>query len=364
MKIGIIMYPYGEKKPGGLPRIIFGWAEALISVDKVSEYLIFFKDQITKPPALPRGNWKTFVLGPGRFWLNRLKKYPEADVYLFNTPVLPFLWKPRRAVVIALDYPYKYLKAESLKQWLFRFFISWYHGYSMRRADHIISVSDSTKNDTIKFFGIPKEKITTVYHGYVHICEYPEKTVDFLPEKYFFFAGTIKERKNVLAIVKGLESLIKKHPEFPHKLAIGGKNEGKYYEMMLRYIKECNLEDRVVFLGHLNENQLSYAYKRAEGLVFPSIVEGTGFPILESMGCGTPVVTSNIFGPAEMGANGGAVLINPYKPEEIGDAMERLITDPEFRANQIKKGLEQAARFSWTNTGKETLAILEKVAWS
>ncbi len=363
MKIGIIMHPYGEKKPGGLPRIIFGWAEALISVDKVNEYLIFFKDQITRPPALPEGNWKTYVLGTGRFWLNRLKKYPEADVYLFNTPVLPFLWKPKKAVIIALDYPYKYLKATSLKQRLFRIFISWYHGYSMRRADHIISVSDATKRDTMKFFNIPEEKITTVYHGYVHICEYPEKQVE-LPEKYFFFAGTIKERKNVLAIVKGLEGLIRKRPEFPHRLVIGGKNEGEYYEMILRYIKENNLEDKVIFLGHLNENQLSYAYKRAEGLVFPSIVEGTGFPILESMGCGTPVITSKIFGPAEMGANGGAILIDPYKPEEIADAMEKLITDPQFRAAQIKRGREQAARFSWENTGRETLTILEKVARS
>src|SRR3989344_713644 len=105
MKIGIILHPYGEKKPGGLPRIIFGWAEALLSVDKNNEYTLFFKDEISKPPALPGSNWTTHILGKGRFWLNRLKKYPQSDVYIFNTPVLPFLWKPKKSVIIVLDYP-------------------------------------------------------------------------------------------------------------------------------------------------------------------------------------------------------------------------------------------------------------------
>lgn len=354
------MHPYGEKKPGGLPRIIFGWASALMSIDKANDYLIFFKDKTTTPPDLPGSRWSTHMLGTGRFWLNRLRRFPEADVYLFNTPVLPLFWKPKKAVIIALDYPYKYLKAESFKQWLFRFFIGWYHGYSLRRADHIISVSDSTKRDTIKFFGVPEEKITTVYHGFTDVCAVVESKVK-LPEKYFFFAGTIKERKNVHRIIEGFRHFLTKYPQAPHMVVIGGINQGRYYERVLALIETLELQDRVLFLGHLNESQMSYVYKRAEALVFPSIVEGTGFPILEAMSCGVPAITSNIFGPAELGSGGAGILINPYNSEEIGEAMGQVAFDAEFRKQHVMRGLEQVHKFNWENTGRETLAILERI---
>ena len=107
------MHPYGEKRPGGLPRIIHGWTEALLSVDRKNEYVIFFKDKPESLPVLPGNNWQTEVLGRGRFWLDRLRHHTICDVYLFNTPVLPFFWKPPKSVVIALDYPYKYLPPRS-----------------------------------------------------------------------------------------------------------------------------------------------------------------------------------------------------------------------------------------------------------
>lgn len=363
MRIGIVMHPYGEKKPGGLPRIIFGWTQGLLSVDRENEYSIFFKEQPLARPLLPGSNWTTYVLGAGRFWLDRLRYAPQADVYLFNTPVLPLFWKPPKSVVIVLDYPYKYLKARNLKERLFRFFISWYHRRSLRRADHIIAVSESTKRDTMRFFDIPADKITVVYHGFTDVCKLPEQSLS-LPEKFFFFAGTIKERKNVLNIVKAFELFQARCPDATHRLVLAGKNEGPYYEAVLSYIREKGIESNVVFMGHLDESQLSYAYKRAEALIFPSIVEGTGFPILEAMSCGLPVITSNIFGPAEMGGNDGAVLIDPYDPLQIALAMERLVSDTAFRQEQVRLGLKQAKRFDWNTTGRETLGVLTRTAHS
>src|SRR3989344_2823050 len=131
MKIGIVLHPYGEKKPGGLPRIIFGWTQALLSVDQENEYLIFLKERPITPPDLPGKNWRLEILGSGHFWLERLRQKTPCDVYLFNTPVLPFLWKSPCSVVIALDYPYKYLETKSIREWLFRKFISSYHGRSL-----------------------------------------------------------------------------------------------------------------------------------------------------------------------------------------------------------------------------------------
>ncbi len=360
MKIGIVLHPYGEKKPGGLPRIIYGWAEALISADSENQYIIYLKE---KPEVMPTfgGRAEVVVLGSGRFWLNRLRRAKRADVYLFNTPVLPLFWKPKRTVLIALDYPYMYLKAESFKEKLFRVFIRAYHRYSLKRVDHIIAVSHSTEKDTMRFFNIPQEKISVIYHGFTNVGALPESPLD-VPEKFFFFAGTMKERKNVLNIIKAFEIFLRRAKGAPHSLVLAGKNEGSYYEQLLSYIKKAGLENGVKFIGHLNENQLSLCYKRAEALVFPSIIEGTGFPILEAMSAHCPVITSNIFGPAELGANGGAVLVNPYKPEEIASAMEKISTDASFRGDQIKRGIEQAGRFSWTNTGKETLELLTRIS--
>lgn len=360
MKIGIVLHPYGEKKPGGLPRIIYGWAEALINIDKENEYVIFVKDIPTVSPDFG-GPAKVVVLGGGRLWLNKLKTSEKCDVYLFNTPVLPLFWKPEHSVLIALDYPYKYLKADSFKQKLFRVFISAYHKYSLRRVDHIVAVSHSTANDTARFFGISKDKITVVYHGFKNMNNVPEKAFT-LPNKFFFFAGTMKERKNVLNIIKAFQIFLKNNPQSGHSLVLAGKNEGKYFEDLKSYIIQNKLQEKVIFSGHLNENEISFGYKRAEALVFPSIVEGTGFPILEAMGVGTPVITSNIFGPAELGANGGAYLVDPYNAKEIADGMTKISTDKEFRNKLITNGLKQCSRFSWTNTGKETLEILEEVS--
>ncbi|HEY4479410.1 MAG TPA: glycosyltransferase, partial [Candidatus Paceibacterota bacterium] len=311
---------------------------------------------------LPGENWKTEALGNGRFWLDRIKKVP-CDVYLFNTPVLPFWFKPKRSIVIALDYPYNYLKATSIKDSLRRILVRWYHHRSLKRAEHIIAVSHSTKNDTMRFYNIPSDKISVVYHGYKDVCKLPEKKV-VTPSRFFFFAGTIKERKNILNIIKAFLIFSDSEAGVGFSLVLGGKKEGAYCEEMQRFVQEHNLNEKVLFLGHLKEDELSYVYKRSEGLVFPSIVEGTGFPILEAMAGGVPVITSNIFGPAELGAHGSAFLVDPYNAAEIAASMTTIVTNPEARARHISAGFEQVKKFNWTNTGKETRELLERTARS
>jgi len=357
MKIGIILHPYGEKQPGGLPRIIFGWASALIKTHPENEYIIYLKDKPVKKPALPPGNWHVEVLGSGKLWMYNLRKATKADVYLFNTPVLPIMFKPGPSVLITLDYPYKYLSAKDWKEKIWRELVGWYHGRSMRFADKIIAVSQSTKNDTMKFFNILEYKISVIYHGFIDFSIITEQKVN-VPDKFFFFAGTIKERKNVLNIIKAFEVFRKKHKGY--KFVIGGKSEGKYYENMLKYIDEHKLKEDVVFLGHLNESMLSYVYKRATALVFPSIVEGTGFPILEAMSCGTPSITSKIFGPAELGGN-AAILIDPHDHIDIAHGMSQVADSPalveKLRANMPA----QMSKFSWDNAGEETFELLTEV---
>ena len=211
MRIGIVLHPYGEKEPGGLPRVIFEWANALLTYDKKDEYVIFVKNEPTILPQFPKGNWKLEVLGGGFDWLKRLKKKTSVDICIFNTPVLPLFYRPKKSIVIAYDFPYKHLPPKNLSDRLLRIVIGAYHKRSLKRADAIVAVSDATKREVVSLFNIPEEKVQTIYHGFKRICAIPEKKVS-TPESYFFFAGTLKERKNVFRIIEGYHLLKQEHP--------------------------------------------------------------------------------------------------------------------------------------------------------
>jgi glycosyltransferase involved in cell wall biosynthesis len=143
---------------------------------------------------------------------------------------------------------------------------------------------------------------------------------------------------------------------------LAGRAGGTYYEDIVRYIQKEGIENRIHFVGHLSDAEQSYAYARATALVFPSVVESFGFPVLEAMECGTPVITSNFGGPSETGMDGAAMLVNPRSPESIAQAMLRVSTDEKSRTELIKRGRARARDFSWEKTARESLAVLKKVA--
>ncbi|MBI4992190.1 MAG: glycosyltransferase family 4 protein [Candidatus Harrisonbacteria bacterium] len=360
MKIGIILHPYGEQMPGGLPRVIFEWTKALLGRDQENEYIIYLKHQPKTMPSLPGKNWRVAVLGSGYLWLNRLRNGPKADAYVFNTPVLPLFFRPAKSVSIVYDFPYKHLPPRDLKDRLRRIVIGWYHGFSLRRAGAIVAISHSTKDEIIKFFNINPGKIKVIYHGFKSICVLPEQKLD-LPDKFFFFAGTLKERKNVLNIVRAYNLFRKARPDIGMKLVLSGKSEGTYYEALKKYVAQEGLAEDVVFSGYLNDGQLSYVYKKASALVFPSIIEGSGNPILEAMDCGLPVITSNIFGPAELGSGGSALLVDPYSVEELASAMQKVAMDKKVREFLIEKGRRQIKKFSWDTAVRELLSVIKSL---
>jgi len=376
MKIGIILHPYGEKQPGGLPRMIYQWTKAMIEVDAKNEYIIFLKEEPSCPPDFPGDNWRYEVLAPleagrkrprlltrlggGRFWLDRLRKKEKADVYIFNTPVLPLFWKPPRSIVIALDFPYKYLKPNSLKERIFNIFLGAYHNRSLRKADLVVAISKAAEEDVIKIFHVPEEKIAYIPQGYINICNVPEINVR-LPNNFFLFIGAVKERKNVLRIVEAFSRFINDHPIEKYSLVLVGRYGGAYYGKIEKYAKDNNLSDRIIFLGHKNDGELSYIYRRAEAVVFPSIGEATGNPMIEGMYCGVPVITSNIFGPAELGSDDSAILVDPYNVEELTKAMETVVFDREKREDLIKKGREQVKKFRWPDAGKKMIEAAERL---
>jgi len=361
MKIGILLHPYDEDKPAGLGRTILGFVTGMLEADSANEYIIFVKNKPRKVPTLPGKNWKLHVLGEGRFWLDRMRHAPKADVYIFHTPVMPFFWRPPKSIVIALDFAYQYLPAENVHTFLKNKLLGWYHGISLKKADHIVSISQTTKDEIVKLYGISGEKISVVYMGFDSICNLPEEKIS-APDKFFLFVGVLKPRKNPFTVIKAFIQFHARHPNYA--LVVAGKGSGSYYEEMQGYVRKHNAENAILFTGFISDNQLSRLYKHAHALVFPSLFEG-GFalPVIEAMDCGLPVITSGQ-GPYESmkeTVEDAGILVNPLNVEELASAMERIVSENGLREKLIQKGFAQAKKFSWNKGGRELLDVVYKI---
>ena len=354
MRIGIVLHPYDEERPAGLGRSILEITRSLLSFDEKNEYIIFLKHAPREKLRFPGNNWRIEILGGGVFWLDALPRAQKADVYIFNTPRTPFLSHQKKSIVIAHDFAYRYLQADTLRQWAINTILSWYQGRSLRRARHIIAVSEATKKDIIAFYGIRSEKISVVYQGFSHICDLSGKPVP-LPEKFFLFVGVLKQRKNVENAIKAFIQFHTQNRDY--HLVIVGSGEGEYARKSKYLAGQSAAAAHIHFLGFLTDNELAYVYKRATVFLFPSLIEGFGFPVLEAMDCGIPVITSKTFSLPEVGGD-AALLINPLDVNEISSAMEKLIHNPGLQKNCILMGKEYVAKFSWEKAARQIHAII------
>jgi glycosyltransferase involved in cell wall biosynthesis len=258
--------------------------------------------------------------------------------------------------VFALDFAYWRMPRSWRNEFSARllFFL---HGRALRKADAVIAISEETKKDVMRFFNISAERITVVQLSYVPLGEKKEELS--VPEKFFLFAGVLKERKNVAGIIKAFALFARSNST--HQLLIAGKQGSEYADYLQQLARELGIEERVRFLGYVTDAQLAYLYSKAESLVFPSFIEGFGMPVLEAMHAGLPVITSNKGALAEV-AGEAALLIDPAHPEDIAGAMMRIATEPSLRQELKEKGLRRAGQFSWEKTAQEVLEILTQVA--
>ena len=217
-------------------------------------------------------------------------------------------------------------------------------------SDAIIVDSHATKKDVSTYFSTPENKINVV-----HLASEMKPVPTRLPSKYgikgdfLLYVGTVEPRKNLLRIIEAFNQL-----DQELKLVIvgvsGWDNKAVYRT------KNPN----IIFTGYVPEEELPIFYCNAKLLLYPSLYEGFGFPILEAMNCGCPVITSNISSMPEVAGN-AALLVDPYSTEEIKRAMQMLLSDAKLRKRLIDSGVRQARRFSWGKTADETMKVYEKV---
>jgi glycosyltransferase involved in cell wall biosynthesis len=240
-----------------------------------------------------------------------------------------------------------------------------YYGHidqAVRWTDHIISVSESTKRDTIQHLGVPEDKITVVYEAANPIFRPIDR--DQAREQvrnrhgvdgpYVLFVSTIEPRKNVPTLIRAVWQLMECYKEDVHLVLAGGK--GWLFEDAFAVVEALKMDSRVHFVGRVSSEDLLYLYNAAELLAHPAFYEGFGLPPLEAMACGLPVVVSNVASLPEVVGDAG-LLIDPQNVDELTVAMWRVLTGDELRQEMREQGLRQAARFSWERAARETLDI-------
>lgn len=284
----------------------------------------------------------------------------DLDLFWGTRHNLPLLLSPKRRTVLTIHDVVHQLNPSSMSLTNFlieRLLSRW----SVLKANHIISVSRSTASGIQKFYRVDSKKITVIYSGAPRLKEvttnYSKDNLS-ISKKYFVFVGTLDPRKNFFRIFKAFEK-IKPRRFDVHLVVIGEK--GWKNKKFLKEVRQHPLNDYIHFLGYVNRDQLASFYSNALCLLFPSLYEGFGLPILEAMSCGTPVITSNRSSLPEV-AGDAAILINPYDIGALAKAMREILTDERLREKLKKKGLNRTRKFSWEQCARQTLHVFNMIA--
>ena len=285
---------------------------------------------------------------------------------VFHAPAMigPF-WQPCPAVFTVLDlaiirYPQAF---DPLWRWYTLVALQ----LALPRAEAVIAISESTRQDVIRYIGLPSDRVRVIYCGYdkgFRPIEDRELLAAVrlkfgLPERFILNVGTLEPRKNVPRLLEAFQRL-KSEYGIPHKLVIVGER-GWRYDDIFRHVQQSRLEQEVIFTGHVDADDLPALYCAAELLAFPSLYEGFGLPLLEAMACGCPIVTSTVSSLPEVVGN-AALCVDPYDARALAEAMAVLLLQPEKRAALVDRGFERAKLFSWEHAAAETVEIYTQIA--
>jgi glycosyltransferase involved in cell wall biosynthesis len=222
----------------------------------------------------------------------------------------------------------------------------------VQHADYVLADSQATKDDLSELYGTPPDKIEVLLSGVdVRFCPVTDAAALLTTRRqynigdrpYLFAVGTVQPRKNYSRLIQALARL--REAGYDLDLVIAG-GKGWLEDPIYATIRETAMQDYVRLIGFADEADLPALYSGAACTAFPSLCEGFGLPVLESMACGTPVVTSKVSSLPEV-AGDAALLIDPYDADAIADALRLLLDDSSLRQDLIQKGMERAKRFTW-----------------
>lgn len=232
-----------------------------------------------------------------------------------------------------------------------------------KMADHIITVSENSKNDLIKFIHVREDKITVIYNGVDQKKFYKmnhNKAIEILEKKrwptdYLLYAGTVDHPgKNVMGVIKAFETL-KKCREYAGSLVIAGM-PGTGYEILKQYVNNSNFKDSIIFTGFVSDEELVALYSECKVFCFLSLYEGFGIPPLEALACGANVIVSNTSSLPEVVGNVG-LTVDPFNQDEIVKLLTVILTNNLYNDQRIEEHLE---RYNWKKLSKRFVQTVTK----
>lgn len=382
LKIGvnINLRFFSEKKRSGVEEYTINLLENLIKIKPQWYFILFFNKWKKKLPSFKWLKMKNVEVKEVNFYPKILTfssfvfKYPKLDkllngVDLFFLPNFAiFSFSKKLPLVLTVhDFSFFYFKEFfTFKSYLWHKFCV---NYLIKRADKIITVSQSTKDDLLNFFPkINSKKIETIYHGIseefkildknnLKLREIKEKYN--LPDNFIFYLGIVEPRKNINLVIKAFNFLKKEFNKEikDFKLVIAGQF-GWRYKKILDLIEKSLFKKDIFLINDFDCRERVYFYNLAKIFVYPSFFEGFGLPVLEAMACGLPVITSNISSLPEITGD-AAILIDPYNTNDLVLAFKNLILDKDLETYLINKGLERAKNFSWKRCAEQTSKVFE-----
>ena len=372
MKIAIDTSRYNHKQATGVEWYSWHIINGLLKELAHSKHEItLLSPQKIKLPIEISGkvkNVKKEVVKGKRWWtlchLSKKMKNGEFDVLFVPSHVLP-LKLPKKSVIMIHDVAFMHLRdSYSLKQHLY---LKWSTKFAVKNATTILVPSAATKNDLVKLFKCPIEKIKVIHHGFSKpevtdnkIKEATKKSLLFkhftISEKggYMLFVGRLETKKNLQNLLKGFALFLKNHEDY--KLVLAGK-PGVGFNDVLAVIKTLGIEKNVIMPGYISEVEKAMLYKYCDFFVFPSLYEGFGIPILETFYWKKPLLTSYKSSLHEI-AQDGAHYIDPYDIYDIALGIEKLAVNTEYRKRLVTLGTERLKDFSWKTASKETVKVL------
>lgn len=238
---------------------------------------------------------------------------------------------------------------------------------SCRRADLIITISEFSKYEIVKYMNVDPKKVEVVPCGIDHtvFCDRIKEEIVIqvkekyqLGDRYFLYLGTLEPRKNIPVVIRAYHELYRRKGAAIPKLVLAGKC-GWGYDEIFALIQELNLQEMVLFPGYVEEADKSAMLRGAVCFLFPSLYEGFGIPPLEAMACGTPVIVSDAASLPEVVGEGG-IKVRHDDYEAMSRYMEQLSEDAPYREQWSKAGVKQAARFSWEKSAERLEDVYRK----
>ena len=379
MKIGIEGQRLFRKKKHGMDMVALELIRNLQLIDTENEYFIFVKPDEDNTVLKETPNFKIIQLDGGSYPMweqialpKAAKKYGCEILHCTSNTAPIFTNIPLITILHDIIYMessyYKILTGSATPYQKFgnayrKLIVPWV----VKKSDKIVTVSHFEKNRIGEFFGMKDDKrLTAIYNG---VSEHFKPITDeaelkrvkqkyHLPDHFFFFLGNTDPKKNTIGTLKAFSDFLKQSKS-DYKLVMLDYDLNELEKLLIE-IGDKDLIKKIVLTGYVINTDLPAIYSLCTIFLYPSLRESFGIPMLEAMGCGVPVITSNTSSMPEV-AGDAAHIINPYNPEEITQAIIKILADAEYYETLCKKGIERNKLFSWKNMAEQVLVLYNEI---